>query len=175
EALAIWREAGDRPGVGVGLGALGLVALERGDYAVARDHLAEALAIWRQLGIKTLIAESLARLAMVAGAQGHAARAARLFGAAQALYGAAGGGVSPVERGTYERQLAAARTQLDEGAWSAAWAEGRAMPLEQAVAYALEPRGPEQAEAAPWQNTSARLITQGGEARRLVAEGLADG
>ncbi|CAA9304886.1 MAG: hypothetical protein AVDCRST_MAG93-4852 [uncultured Chloroflexia bacterium] len=28
--------------------------------------------------------------------------------------------------------------QLDEATWQTAWAEGRAMPLEQAIAYALE-------------------------------------
>src|SRR5439155_15416527 len=77
-------------------------------------------------------------------------RAARLFGAAEALYAATGGSVSPVERGTYERHLAAARAQLDGGAWAAAWAEGRAMPLERAVAHALEPPpSTGQAEATP--------------------------
>ena len=41
----------------------------------------------------------------------------------------------------YDRALAAARAQLDEAAWNAAWAEGRAMTLEQAVTYALEDAG----------------------------------
>jgi hypothetical protein len=31
-----------------------------------------------------------------------------------------------------------ARGQVDEAIWEAAWAEGRAMTLEQAIAYALE-------------------------------------
>ena len=48
------------------------------------------------------------------------------------------------------------------------------MPLEQAVAYALEPPGPEQAEVAPWQDTPAGLTAREGEARRLVSERLAD-
>ena len=34
--------------------------------------------------------------------------------------------------------VAAARAQLDDDAWATAWAVGRAMSLEQAVAYALE-------------------------------------
>ena len=37
----------------------------------------------------------------------------------------------------YEGRLAAARSQLDEEIWSGAWAKGKAMPLEQAVEYAL--------------------------------------
>jgi hypothetical protein len=34
--------------------------------------------------------------------------------------------------------VAAARTQIDAPTFAAAWTEGRALPLEQAIAYALE-------------------------------------
>ena len=37
----------------------------------------------------------------------------------------------------YTRGVAAARAQLDEAAFNAAWGEGRAMTLEQAIEYAL--------------------------------------
>jgi len=37
----------------------------------------------------------------------------------------------------YKRGVAAARALLDGATFAAAWAEGRAMPLEQAIAYAL--------------------------------------
>jgi hypothetical protein len=37
----------------------------------------------------------------------------------------------------YDHVVAAARSQLDEATFAVAWAEGRAMPLEQAIAYAL--------------------------------------
>ena len=35
-------------------------------------------------------------------------------------------------------KVAAARAQLDEAVWKTAWAEGKAMTLEEAVEYALE-------------------------------------
>jgi len=35
-----------------------------------------------------------------------------------------------------------ARAQLDETTWAAAWAEGRAMTLEQAITYALDEAAP---------------------------------
>ena len=38
----------------------------------------------------------------------------------------------------HDRVVANARAQLDEATWETAWAEGRAMTLEQAIAYALE-------------------------------------
>jgi DNA-binding NarL/FixJ family response regulator len=41
-------------------------------------------------------------------------------------------------RAEYDASLAAARSALGVGDFAAAWAEGRAMPLEQAVADALE-------------------------------------
>jgi DNA-binding NarL/FixJ family response regulator len=44
----------------------------------------------------------------------------------------------------YEGRLAAARSQLDEEAWSGAWAKGKAMPLEQVVEYALSEEEEEQ-------------------------------
>jgi len=59
------------------------------------------------------------------------------MGAAQALREALGAPLPPVERGAYEQTVAQARAHLDTATWAAAWAEGPAMPLEQAVAYAL--------------------------------------
>ncbi len=44
----------------------------------------------------------------------------------------------PAELAILERNLAAARAQLDEDAWMAAWEQGRGMTMEQAIAYALE-------------------------------------
>jgi hypothetical protein len=83
-----------------------------------------------------MLVVSLAGLAGVAGMQEQPVRAARLFGAAEAL-GEAGSrpGIGhPIE---VERNVALARAQLDEATFSAAWAAGRAMPLEQAIAEAL--------------------------------------
>jgi DNA-binding NarL/FixJ family response regulator len=60
-----------------------------------------------------------------------------LWGAAEALREELGTVVSPVERYVYEPYIAAARAELEETAWRAAWAEGRAMTLEEAIEYAL--------------------------------------
>jgi hypothetical protein len=42
----------------------------------------------------------------------------------------------------YERTVAEGRATLGEAAFAAAWTEGRAMSLDQAVAYALEETDP---------------------------------
>ncbi len=42
------------------------------------------------------------------------------------------------ERADYDGSVAAVRTHLDDGTWSAAYTEGRTMSLHQAITYALE-------------------------------------
>ena len=83
------------------------------------------------------MAERLEGFAKLAGAAGQPQRAARLFGAAQALRDRIGTPIPPVERADYDAALAQARAQLDEVAFGEAWAEGRATGWEAAAAYAL--------------------------------------
>jgi len=63
-----------------------------------------------------------------------AARAAQIFGAAEALRTVHGLVIWPERRADYDHAVAGARTQLDDDAFDAAWAAGRAMSLEQAIA-----------------------------------------
>ena len=71
-----------------------------------------------------------------------AMRAARLFSVADALSEKTGAGVSwSVLRSLNERDLASTREMLDPEAFEKAWAEGRAMILEEAVVYALSEAG----------------------------------
>jgi hypothetical protein len=63
-----------------------------------------------------------------------ALRAARLYGAAAALRKAINSPLPPFDRPAYERNLAAARRCLDEGAWTAAWAEGQVLTPEHLAA-----------------------------------------
>jgi hypothetical protein len=67
-------------------------------------------------------------------------RAARLWGAAEALRTSIDGRVSPANRANrerLERLMAEARAQLGDAAYAAAWAEGAKLTLEQAVVEAL--------------------------------------
>jgi hypothetical protein len=100
----------------------------------------ESLTLFQQLGDQGGIAECLEALAGAAGAQGQPLRAARLFGAAEALREKIGVPLSPADRPTYDRTVAAARAQLDASAFTTAWTAGRALTMEQAVSEALEKR-----------------------------------
>jgi hypothetical protein len=74
-------------------------------------------------------------LADVALAEGRPRRAAQLLAAARLIV--ENQQTHPVDRDDYERDVALARAQLGEEAFTAAWAEGQAMSLEQAIAFAL--------------------------------------
>ena len=81
-------------------------------------------------------------LAGVATRRGDPERAARLFGAAEALDEAASVTPSfPPTQALYERDLANTRSKLDAQTFAAAWAEVRAMTPQEAVAEALTENG----------------------------------
>lgn len=137
ESLAIFRELGDKWGIASSLTDLGHVAGDQGDYAAARSLYKESLAIARQLGDKRGIARVLEGFVGLAAAQAEPERALRLAAAATALRGTIGAPLPPAEQARLERRLGPARQTLSEEARTEAWAEGRALTLEQTIAYAL--------------------------------------
>ena len=101
----------------------------------------------RQLDAHPAAVEVVENVAGVLAAGGAGGTAALLWGAASAMREAQDWPLPPVARADYDRDVAVARTQLGGTAFEAAWAEGRAMTLEQAVADALAV--PYLSEAAP--------------------------
>lgn len=97
--------------------------------------LEEGAQISRELGDRLgapYFAEGLAKLSAM---RSRPVRAAKLWGAAEALREQEGVSLSKFDRANsdYERDLALVRSALDEATFDAAWAEGRAMSFEQAV------------------------------------------
>jgi hypothetical protein len=104
----------------------------------AAASLSDALTLYQQLGDPYFMAHCLVGWAGVAGARQQPIRAVRLLGAVERMLETIGSKLTPVDRDHYGPIYAAARSQLDEAAWAAAWAEGQAMTMEAAIAYALE-------------------------------------
>ncbi len=138
EALSLARETGDEPFIADALARLGTVALREGNYQQSAGLYQQSLALNRVLGNRDGIAEDLAGLAEVASLLGQPERAARLCGAVEVLREARNIRLSPLRRAAYDRTVEGIRVQLDEAVFAAAWAKGRAMPLEQAIEEALE-------------------------------------
>jgi hypothetical protein len=82
------------------------------------------------------VSDCLDWVAALETARGRPERAARLFGAAEVQWQATGAVRFPPDRAGYERDVAAARAQLDKERFAAAWEEGQALGFEAAVAYA---------------------------------------
>jgi non-specific serine/threonine protein kinase len=149
EALSLSRETGHRHSGYLSLRNLALMA--RDDPGRAAELYVEALGLADEVGDKADIAYCLEGLAGVAASRGDPERAARLFGASEALLETVGIPLYPhaQDRASVESALRALRSRLGETAFAAARAEGRAMAPEQAVAFALDEPPAVEAETSP--------------------------
>jgi predicted ATPase/DNA-binding CsgD family transcriptional regulator len=138
KSVALCREMGHRDGIAQALSALARVEVLQGNHVAVHTLYEESLAIYRALNNKEGVALCLDGLAGALVAQEEPAWAARIWGTAETLRKTIGVTIPPIWRAFYERSTAAARTQLGEETFAAAWAQGQSMTPEQALA----PQGP---------------------------------
>ncbi len=136
ESLLIRRQLGDKAGLALSLNTLADVVLDEGDYAAARPLLDESLAINRDLGDQTAIAYVIEDYAGLAASEAQPEQALQLAGFAAALREVIGAPLPPAEQARVERMIAPAYAALPDTA-AQAWAAGRALELNQAIALAL--------------------------------------
>jgi ATP/maltotriose-dependent transcriptional regulator MalT len=134
ECLSVWEELGDKRSRAATLNILGQVACGQGDFVRAAALHRESLTLSRALGEQLCLAQSLEGLASVGAAQGEFVWAVLLWGAAEVLREAINAPLPPSDRTAYERAVATARVSLGDQVFAAAWAEGRTMTAEQALA-----------------------------------------
>ncbi|MGH8103529.1 MAG: ATP-binding protein [bacterium] len=138
ESLALFRDIDDKGSIAASLTGLGNVALKQCNLSEAQSLLKEAIGICRDIGDKRGIAYSFEDFAHLNQTQGNSERAAKLLGTVDALREAIGAPLPPSGRAAYDRTVAAVRAALADAAFNAAFAAGRALPLDSAIAYALE-------------------------------------
>ncbi|MBA3468186.1 MAG: tetratricopeptide repeat protein [Herpetosiphonaceae bacterium] len=138
QALVLCRELGVQENMAEVLCGLAQTACRQGEYAEARQRLVECLTVLREVGDQKRLSSGLEVLAELAVAQGQVLWATRLLGAAQAQREATSTPLPPVKRQGYQRLLEAVQQQLEPAMFSATWAEGRALPIEQVVREAIE-------------------------------------
>lgn len=182
QSLALGREMAAPWRTTWALGLLGRIETQQGGFASARALHEEGLAIAKTLNNDWLTAFCLEGLAIVVAAQREKTWAARLGGTAESLRESSGVILTPFERADYEPAVAAARAQLGEKIFAAAWLEGRAMTPEQAFAAreplmvstpvpVLQPPTPPAKKSHMY---PAGLTAREIEVLRLVAQGLTD-
>jgi tetratricopeptide (TPR) repeat protein len=144
--LTLFRQLRDPWMIATSLVHLGIVALDWADRRRAERYLAESLKLLQELGDRwqtTLALEVCAGL--VAAREYHppdaehaGRRAVQLFGAVEMLREMLGAPLLRLYHDHRQRGVAAARAHLDQVSFDEAWAAGRTLTLEQAVAYVLE-------------------------------------
>jgi DNA-binding CsgD family transcriptional regulator len=140
-------------------------ARARGELRQAEDLHHDALAARRRGGFLPGVVESLEALGSLAATLESFAEAVRLLGAAQALRELRGlGPASPVARDA----MTVARKALGADAFEVACGEGRALSLDDALAYAARARGERKRPSTGWESLTPteRAVV------KLLAEGL---
>jgi predicted ATPase/DNA-binding CsgD family transcriptional regulator len=201
EALGFFSELSYKGGMAEALFVLAQVQACQGNYPAARSRYEDILTLARERDdrrnihvvyrveygrglppgrpsehdAQRNIPSYVEGLAEVLAAQGEGAWAARLWGAAEAMREDMHAPRPLVFRTEYERAIAGARTHVGEKPFTAAWAEGRAMTLEQVLT--IQGQAP---PTAPLSAPSARTSPPGPlgltprevEVLRLLARGL---
>ena len=137
EALGLERDLGDAMGIAAALTGLGDVARDEAEYAQAAAQYREGLTLLRGHAAPNEVAACLDGLALVAWAAGDAERAAMLHRAAASVR-LPETTITPASVPEGAAHIAAARAALGEERFTAAWAAGQALVLEDAVDLALE-------------------------------------
>jgi len=137
ESLTLARRAGSKENIVIALTGLGRAAHRRGIPTHAFSLHRQGLVLAREIGNSGLVAHALEGLAGAVVIQGEARQAARLLGAAEQLRESLGAALWAGERIEHDHAARAVCETLGERRFAAMWAEGRALPLEEAVALAL--------------------------------------
>ncbi len=135
-SLDIFEQLGDRRAEYTLLYNLGFIAQHTGDHHEAIRLLRRSLALCQELGVPAEVARELLALAGSLGVVGDPAGAARLFGAAESFLQQSGALLDPDDLPEHDRNIAFIRAALGGDRFEAAWAEGQAMALDEAAAYA---------------------------------------
>ena len=134
ECLASFRDTYGWDSFAVPLTNLGHVAVRQSDPERAAEYFQESID-----GDKEFDTWNIWGMGVVAAAQSRPAQAARLYAVVDKLLAANVREILyPEDREEFRRDVDSVREQLDEASFTAAWAEGRVMSPEEAIAYALE-------------------------------------
>jgi predicted ATPase/DNA-binding XRE family transcriptional regulator len=140
ESLALFRALESKHGIAYNLHSLGDLARRQGDLPRARELYVEAVTLFREVDYRRPLATSLAALGGVLLAQDQPEPAARVLGAVDALLTTLDTRLDAAEQADYDRHVAAVQARLAPATWTAAWAAGSTLPLDQVLAGIL--RGP---------------------------------
>lgn len=110
---------------------------EQGDLAAALKFYRRTIRLWQDFGHRAAVAHQLECFAFIALAQDQLSRAAKLFGAAEALREVSNSVRTPAEQREFEAAKAKLQSQMNQDEFNMAWNEARSIPMERAIEFAL--------------------------------------
>jgi len=134
------RDAGEQVDeriTAISLDQLAQYMFDEGRAEDALSMLKQSLRVRQDLGDHPMIAENLDRLAHLLANTGQAAAAARLFSRSEALREQIGSKSTPTIAKRNDETLATIRGHIGDEGLADAWGQGRALTLDEAVAFAL--------------------------------------
>jgi ATP/maltotriose-dependent transcriptional regulator MalT len=146
------------------------VAIAEGEPEQAERDAHEALAVAARTQAYTRVADTFECLGRLAVDDVNHQHVARLLGAADGIRQRMGNVRFPMYQGGYDAVVAAVREALGQSNFDAAWAEGAALSVEEAIAYAQRGRGERKRPTSGWGS----LTPMEQDVVRLVREGLAN-
>ena len=146
------------------------VAITQGEPEQAERDAHDALACAAEIQAHLGVPDTLECLAALAVDGGSTAKRRRLFGAAAAIRQRIGAVRFKIYDAGYEGSVAALRDAMGKKDFDSAWAEGAALSVEEAIAYAQRGRGQRKRPTSGW----ASLTPTERDVVRLVSEGLAN-
>ncbi|MDT5255528.1 MAG: hypothetical protein QOD10_608 [Mycobacterium sp.] len=146
------------------------VAIAQGEQEQAERDAHDALACAADVEAHQRLPDILECIGGLAGDAGSYREATRLFGAADAMRQRMGAVRFKIYDADYEKSVAALRNAMGDENFDHAWAEGAALSVAEAVAYAQRGRGERKRPTSGW----ASLTPSERDVVRLVTEGLAN-
>jgi len=166
QAVELAKSAGNRFTLDAILDSLARVRLRSGSVNAARRIYVEAVSMAAEFADTVNVAVCLEGIGLTALVAGNPEMTIKLTAAATSLRAAIGDEPTPEWVGEVADGLAAARARLGREAADAAWRQGTAMNLQEAVQYAIE------AEPAPIRSNGSPLTAREFQVASLIADGL---
>jgi predicted ATPase/transcriptional regulator with XRE-family HTH domain/Tfp pilus assembly protein PilF len=137
QVITLARELDSKDDLAYALAFMWKCEVEEKNYEQARALRAECLPLLQELNYKLVLPGCFETEASMRGSEGKPLGAARLWGAAEALREALDYPMPVPARLRYDKLVASARGQARAVEFEKAWEDGRLMPVEAAVKYAM--------------------------------------
>jgi predicted ATPase/class 3 adenylate cyclase len=137
EGLSIFKHIGHKGMIAALTSEIAHTQRAMGNFAEAKKTYRETIKVFQDYGNRPSVAHQLECFAMIAIVEEEPQRAAKLFGAAEAIREVTGHKPTDEEQAEEAQFISRLHAMLSDTEFNALWAEGKFMTLEQAIQLAL--------------------------------------